>query len=314
MLGERPLVAARSGRGTGLGKSLRRVLAAGVCMVLGNLEGAAGSGPQAALNPVLFVHGSGLNGALWQEMTAALESAGYPRSHLLAVELVPRDGSNPRAAERIIGPAIRQLLERARRQAAAAGSPFPNQVDIVAHSMGAVSTRWFIQEHRAEWVRRWIGIAPANHGTNALCGAPGEGDRELCPAFAADGRKNRVQVRLNGTRFKPRDETPFGLGADGAGRPRIPPDEHRAIAYYTLRIEPDRWIEPAVSAVLDGAGGLSLPNERWPDLRETSPGNFLFLDAVGHDDLPRDPQVADWVNAILTLAGPRPAQPRGAAP
>lgn len=301
-------------RGVAYCRALCRWLAGGVCFALGSVAMAAVPGANEGRHPVLFVHGSGLNAALWQEMTAALELAGYPSSYLHAVELMPRDGSNVRAAERIIGPAIQRLLERIRREAAAAGSPVPNQVDIVAHSMGAVSTRWFILEHQPERVRRWIGIVPANHGTNALCGYSGAGDRELCPAFAADGRKNRVQVRLNGTRLQPRDETPFGLGADGAGRPRIPPDQRRAIVYYTLRIEPDRWIEPAASAVLDGAGGLSLPNERWPDFRETSPGNFLFLDAVGHDDLPRDPRVADWVNSILTLAGPRPAQPRGAAP
>lgn len=263
----------------------------------------ASAASASAMYPVLFVHGSGLSSATWQELRVYLVDAGYPETYLRAVDMQPRHGSNPRAARRYIAPAVEALLRDARRHARTAGLQSPTQVDIVAHSMGAISSRWYLAVHRPDKIRRWIGIAPANHGTNALCGHTGSGDRELCPAFAANSRQSSVQFRLNGGANSRHDETPYGLGLDRPDVERVPPEERRAIAYYTLRIDPDPWIVPAESAVLDGAGGLHLSVEDRV-FRETSPGNFLFLGAAGHDELPKDPRVIDWVRAVLTAEEP----------
>jgi pimeloyl-ACP methyl ester carboxylesterase len=254
--------------------------------------------------PVLFVHGSGLSSATWDELRAHLVEAGYPETYLRAVDMHPRHGSNPRAARRYIAPAVEALLRNAQRHARTAALQSPAKVDIVAHSMGAISSRWYLALHRPDRIRRWIGIAPANHGTNALCGHPGAGDRELCPAFAATSRQSSVQFRLNGGMNSDHDETPYGLGLDRTGAERVPPEERRAIVYYTLRIDPDPWIVPADSAVLDGAGGLHLSFAARA-FRETSLGNFLFLGAVDHDDLPKDQRVIDWVRAVLTAEEPK---------
>lgn len=264
------------------------------------LAGVASAG---TMYPVLFVHGSGLSSATWGKLRAHLMEAGYPETYLRAVDMQPRHGSNPRAARRYIAPAVEALLRDAQRHARTQGLQPPTKVDIVAHSMGAISSRWYLAVHRPDKIRRWIGVAPANHGTNALCGHPGAGDRELCPAFAASPRQSPVQFQLNGGANSRYDETPYGLGLDRPGVERVPSEERRAIAYYTLRIDPDPWIVPADSAVLDGAGGLHLSFEAG-DFRETSPGNFLFLGTAGHDELPKDPRVIDWVRAVLTAGEP----------
>lgn len=248
--------------------------------------------------PVLFVHGSGLAPDSWREMLGAFSARGYPAANLLAVRLTPNDGSNPRAAEKFIQPAVRELLDGARRRATAAGCPAPKKADIVAHSMGAISARWYVARIDARLVHTLVGIAPANHGTDALCGYGGDGNRELCPAFAATREQASVQFELNGGSSKLTDETPFGLGPDAADRPRVAPSGESAIYYWTIRIDPDEWIRPANSAVLDGAGGRPAPPMP-AGVRESPPGNFLWPTGVRHDELPQQADLIDFVLRLL---------------
>lgn len=252
--------------------------------------------------PVLFVHGSGLAPDSWAQMIARFRARGYPASHLVAARLTPNDGSNPRAAERFILPAVHSLLANARSRAQHARCRLPEKVDIVAHSMGAVSARWYVAKIDATKVRNLVGIAPANHGTDALCGLRGDGNRELCPAFARSAQESAVQYALNGSTTRPIDETPHGSGSDGNGRPRVPPSPEAGIAYWTIRLDPDEWISPASSAVLEGAGGRPLP-QLPAGARETSPGNVLWPGGVRHDDMPRSAELIDFVLNLLA-AGP----------
>lgn len=248
--------------------------------------------------PVIFVHGSGLSPDSWREMIAAFHARGYESHQLHAVWLTPNDGANGRAAEHFIQPAVRELLSQTRRRAQAAGCTAPRKVDIVAHSMGAVSSRWYVARMDATRVRNLVGIAPANHGTDALCGHAGDGNRELCPAFARTSAQSSVQVALNGSAGNKVDETPYGFGDDSTDRPRTAPTDTAAIYYWTIRIDPDEWIHPASSAILDGAGGRKV-DDLPAGVRETSPGNFLWPPGVRHDDLPKQPQVIDFVIRLL---------------
>lgn len=248
--------------------------------------------------PVVFVHGSGLTPDSWRPMIERFRAQGFPSSYLVAVRLTPNDGSNVRAADRFIAPAVEAVLAEAQRRAAKGGCPAPAKVDLVAHSMGAVSARWYVAQLDASRVRNLVGIAPANHGTDALCGYSGDGNRELCPAFAASAEQSRVQFVLNGSPAAPRDETPFGYGADSAWRSRIPPTRNSGIYYWTIRLDPDEWIRPASSALLDGAGGRRLPALP-PDVIETSPGNLLWPGNISHDDLPRQSALIDFVLQLL---------------
>jgi pimeloyl-ACP methyl ester carboxylesterase len=56
--------------------------------------------------------------------------------------------------------ALRQWVEQLK-----ADTGYTGRFDIVAHSMGAVVSRWYMEElGGAENVRQWIGVAPVNHG------------------------------------------------------------------------------------------------------------------------------------------------------
>src|SRR6266566_662691 len=81
------------------------------------------------------------------------------------------------------------------------------------------------------------------------------------------------------------------LGLDRPGVARIPSDGRHSILYLTVRLEPDSWIQPESSAVLDGAGGVPVTVPAGVPAEETSPGNFLFRARVGHDPLLNHPDL-----------------------
>jgi pimeloyl-ACP methyl ester carboxylesterase len=254
-----------------------------------------------ARTPVLFVHGYGMDSSIWQTMITRLMSLGYPREYLGAVEIAPNRMANIEAAQAIIKPKAISLLGDARALARRVGfsGEGPLRLDIVSHSMGAVSSRYFAAKLHPELVRTWIALAGANHGTDVLCSRSDDSAKEMCPAFATSLQESVVQVALNGTPSAPVDETPFGLGVDRTGIDSIVPDPARSILYITVRIEPDEWIKPEHSAVLDGAGGVRIEVPPGVPLRETSPGNFLLESGVGHDPLPEHPPIIQFVASLL---------------
>lgn len=273
-------------------------------------SGTAGStATDYSLAPVLFVHGSGLNSGSWKGMMTALQRSGYPHEYLAAIDLVPNDGANARAAETFIAPAVERLLVAAGVAAAGAGyaGSVPERAGLIAHSMGAVSSRWYATRLKPERVSTLITIAGANHGTDALCGYDGVGNREMCPAYAKSPDESEIQYELNGAPGGVVDETPFGPGADPASRRRIPPDNDRAIVYWTIRIEPDEWIKPGHSAVLEGAGRSGEARLQVPAglATETSTGNFLVgSEGKDHDSLPQDADVVALVQQLLRASSP----------
>lgn len=254
-----------------------------------------------ARTPVLFVHGHGLSSADWRPLIEHLTRAGYPREYLHGVDIVPNTMANVRAAQTVIAPAAAGLLARAAAAARRVGKDHdaPRRLDIVAHSMGAVSSRWYAGRLRPDLVRTWISLAGANHGTDAACQLRDEAARELCPAFATDARTHALQTALNGANGAGVDETPYGLGPDRPGVPRIAHDSARKILYLTVRIEPDAWIQPERSAMLDGAGGVPIAVPDGVRVQETSPGNFLLQARTGHDPLLRHPALLRLVVAML---------------
>jgi pimeloyl-ACP methyl ester carboxylesterase len=249
--------------------------------------------------PVLMVHGSGLDSSYWGRLARALVADGYPQEYVRAIDMFPRNGGNVIAAERYIRPAVAELLKIAGRESLREGLPAPQKVILVSHSMGAISTRWFTARIAPQEVGAWLGIAPANHGTHEMCGYYSAGEVELCPLLAGSSSGSPLLQALNGSRESAVDESPFGSGEDTGPRPAVLPDRDRRLSYWTLRIDPDEWIVPADSAILDGAGGLPLSLPQDLPVRATSPGNFLFDSAVRHDDLPADPHVIRWVLEIV---------------
>src|SRR5438093_6973328 len=275
----------------------------GMLVLAGLAWGSAASSepPDYARTPVLFVHGHGLSSADWRPLIEHLAVTGYPREYLHAVDIVPNTMANVRAATSVIAPEAEALLARAEAAARRAGysGKVSRRLDIVSHSMGVVSSRWYAAKLRPDLVRTWIGLAGANHGTQALCPFRDEASREMCPAFATNARTHPLQAALNGAQGAWVDETPYGLGLDKPGVPRVPPDSTRSILYLTVRVEPDSWIQPERSALLDGAGGVPIRVPAGVPVRETSRGNFLFREQVGHDPLLLHPDLLRLVAAML---------------
>lgn len=250
--------------------------------------------------PVIYVHGSGLTSSTWDPMRTAFMAAGAPNTLQVSLDLQPRDGANALAAESFIAPAVEAALSKQEQLLAAAhcaASPL-GKVDLVSHSMGAVSARWYTARIAPHRVRTFVSIAGANHGTSRLCGRAGLGDRELCLAGDEDNIPSVLNL-LNGTADLPLDETPCGTGPDSADRERIRPSGECEIRYFTIRMDPDEWIDPPSSAELDGAGDDRTHSTGFPAITETSPGNFEFRGQATHDDLPAHPEIIRFVRFLL---------------
>ncbi len=254
-----------------------------------------------ARTPIVFVHGSGLSASSWDEMISGLGDAGYSRDYLHAVEIRPSDGDNVKAARTDIADGVKRVIASQAARLAGRGCPehHSGKVDIVAHSMGAFSARWYVRFIGPENVRTLITLAGANHGTDKLCDRAGIGDKQMCPAFSASSDSSVVQIELNGSLQSPGDETPFGMAPDANDRHRIEPNETSSIRYFTIRLDPDFWIKPADSAILHGAGGsMSIDIDHLP-IKETSPGNFLFTGHSSHDGLTSHPAIIDFVSRVI---------------
>ncbi len=114
--------------------------------------------------PVLLIHGTGANAAVWDlGMLPALTKAGFD---VCRVQL-------PEAADGDIQVAAEYVVAAIRRIAADAGKP----VAVVGHSQGGMLPRWAIKwwpDVRTR-IAMAIGIEPSNHGSplvSALCSAP----------------------------------------------------------------------------------------------------------------------------------------------
>lgn len=245
--------------------------------------------------PVLLVHGLGENSNVWTPLRISLERAGYPAAYVAAVNLEPSDGANAPAAETQLAPAVDSLLARARQAAARAGAPSPVRVDLVAHSMGALSSRYYTALLHPELVRRWISLAGSNHGSNRFCPSSGPASHDLCPAFAALG----IQERLNGTGAAPRDESPFGIGEDGHAAARVPPDSARRIGYFSLHADREEWIVPDSSTALDGTGGTPVSIDDLKRVTRRRDGDYLVT-GTDHDKLIRDRQALQLITRLLS--------------
>lgn len=272
--------------------------------------------PDYGRTPIVFVHGRGQSSRLFDDMRAHFRRRGYPASYLHAIDLEPDDAPNAFTARTQLAPFIEAALASAndelRRQRPDA--PPHTRVDIIAHSMGSLSSRWYIAHIHPERVRTWISMAGPNHGSDPECpGTPGSGRIESCPAFARTPKQSALQLALNGTPEPDIDETPYGLGDDSPGVNRRPPDATRRILYVTFRLPVDEYIAPAESTVLDGAGGLTIIAPPSASIHQTSPGNFLVDADLGHDDLPCS-AIAVWDLILEILVRPPETDRESLAP
>jgi len=110
-----------------------------------------------AHDPILFVHGYVESASLWNTMIANFEKDGYAKSELSAYTY-NTGTSNKTLAETEVKSHVESLLK---------ANPGATKVDIVAHSMGSLNTRWYIKfvAGGQEKVDDWVSLGGPNHGT-----------------------------------------------------------------------------------------------------------------------------------------------------
>lgn len=120
--------------------------------------------------PVLIVPGWLETARDLAAMRIRLLGAGWSSDHVETITFAVPTGSNREHAEELAR-AIDRLLE-------ATGA---DSVDIVAHSMGGLATRWYLRTHDEARVRRVVFIGSPHRGTLSAHLAWGGGREEMMP-------------------------------------------------------------------------------------------------------------------------------------
>lgn len=185
-------------------------------------------------DPIVFVHGYFVTAREWDVMIGRFKELGYPEDYLAAIQFSDNIGSNIPNAKDELPPFVDEILEKTGAE----------KVDIVAHSMGGLSTRLWIKLYGgADKVRDYVTIAGTHHGSVMACliGWIGEAAKEMCPAYASEDESyNGVQRELNGDPDSADvDETPFGV-EDGGG-----------IYWNSVWTDADTMVVPPTSSCLN---------------------------------------------------------------
>lgn len=171
------------------------------------------------LEPIVFVHGLHDSSAAFTTMLQRFRDAGVPDDRLWAFNYDSRQ-SNVESADDFAA-----FVTGVRLETGAA------RVDVVAHSMGALPTRWCISFGPCRRVvDDWVSLAGPNHGTNITVTCllfPGE---DGCPEIAVG---SSFLDTLNAG-----DETPG------------------QVDWTTVRSTADQIITPSVSTELEGAANV----------------------------------------------------------
>jgi triacylglycerol esterase/lipase EstA (alpha/beta hydrolase family) len=105
-------------------------------------------------DPVLLVHGFRGSASGWGVMTRFLRAHGYRTSEIDAIDY-DSDASNVDTARRI-----------GREAAALRARTGTSRIDVVSHSMGAISSRYYLERlGGAAHVDAWVSLAGVNEGT-----------------------------------------------------------------------------------------------------------------------------------------------------
>jgi triacylglycerol lipase len=194
---------------------VRKIVLA-VVLVLAALSGAApeGASAQAAQDPIVFVHGWNSSSSAWNTMIDRFVAAGVPRNRMLAITY------NSNQSNGTIANQVRDAVASLRASTGAA------RVDIVTHSMGGLSSRYYLKNlGGTAVVDEWVSLGGPNHGTNFAyaCYPFSAGCRDMIPGSS-------FLDALNAT-----DETPG------------------SVRYGTFWSSCDEVINPDSSVLLSGA-------------------------------------------------------------
>jgi triacylglycerol esterase/lipase EstA (alpha/beta hydrolase family) len=170
---------------------------------LGIFAGGAAFSPAGAmaLDPILFVHGWSGSASNWNTMIGRFEKDGYSKKFLRAYTYNTSQ-SNKTDAETI----VKSEVEKLKKETGA------EKVDIIAHSMGSLNSRWYIKFVKGGEanVDDWVSLGGPNHGTEAAnicfstaCEEMRVGSKFLSELNAGDETPGAVNY---GTWWSPCDE------------------------------------------------------------------------------------------------------------
>ena len=123
--------------------------------------------------PVLLIPGWLDTARDMAAMRIHLLGAGWPGTHVATITFSDPAGSNRDHAEEIDA-AVADLIERTGVA----------EIDVVAHSMGGLATRWYLRAYSEAPVRRVVFIGSPHRGTLSAHLAWGEGRVEMMPGSA----------------------------------------------------------------------------------------------------------------------------------
>ncbi|MGW3121081.1 esterase/lipase family protein [Streptomyces sp. NPDC001107] len=126
-----------------------------VASLLLSLSLSAAPARAATHNPIVFVHGLSGDSSSWNDWVADFEADGYSSSELYAWSY-DWGQSNATTAQ--------QLATEIKNVLAKTGA---SKVDIVAHSMGVLSSRYYLKNlGGTSYVDDFVSVAGVNHGTS----------------------------------------------------------------------------------------------------------------------------------------------------
>ncbi len=142
-------------------------------------------------DPVLLVHGFHGSGGGWHAMEAYLRTRGYRTDEIDAMSY-DSNASNLDTARRI----AREVVALRSRTGA-------RRVDVVSHSMGAISSRYYLERlGGAAHVDAWVSLAGVNEGTVWAYGCyPLTPCREMVPSSSLLHRLNDAFHPTGSTRY-----------------------------------------------------------------------------------------------------------------
>jgi triacylglycerol lipase len=162
--------------------------------------------------PILFVHGWKETGSIWNTMIERFEKEGWTKAQLNNWTYTTSQSNVTTAKE--VSTKVTEILK----------STGASKIDLITHSMGALSTRYYIKNLGGESkVEDWVSLGGPNHGTETA---------NLCSETSC------VEMRIKSTflnELNAGDETPG------------------AVHYGTWWSPCDEVIDPHESVILTGA-------------------------------------------------------------
>lgn len=143
--------------------------------------------------PLVFVHGRNADSGVWRALKDYLIAHGYTENILFGW-----DYDSSQSANEVLSGQFKNYVDDVLSNTGA------EKVDIVAHSLGSLLTRWFIKfDGGKDSVRQWISLAGPNHGTTLgwLCALLNQGCKDMTPGSYVITNLNQGSETVSPTQF-----------------------------------------------------------------------------------------------------------------